>query len=69
MATRTLGGKARRAPSAGAFLQAPQTLSEEALAPLADDLPRGFQARRNGVVVEPLGGVQHDPGADDIPIR
>ena len=69
MATTRLGGKERWAPGAGALLQAPQTLSEEALAPLADHLARAIQAGCDLIVLESLGGVQHDLGADDVPIR
>lgn len=69
MATTRLGGKERRAPAAGAFLKTPQSFSEEALAPLADNLARCVQARGDGIVVEPRGGIQHDLGANDFSIR
>jgi hypothetical protein len=68
MATTRLGGKERWAPAAGSFLQTPQPFSEEALAPLANTLARRVQARGDGIVVETLGRVQHDFGANDISI-
>jgi len=52
-ATTTLGGKASRPPAARSLLQANEALLEEALAPLADDLPRRIEPKGNLVVAEP----------------
>lgn len=68
MATTTLGGKLGGTPAARLFLQAGEALFEEAFAPFADDLARGVQPRGDGVIVEALGGVENDLGADDISI-
>ena len=69
IATSTLGGKAGRTASPRALLEAGEALLEEALAPLADDLSGGVQPGGNLVVAEPFGGVEHDPGANDVPVR
>jgi hypothetical protein len=53
--TTTSGGKAGRPPASWFFVEAGQAVLEEALAPLADDLSRGIQAGRDGLVGERLG--------------
>ena len=64
------GGKRRAGrPLPGALLQARQALLEEALAPLADDLPWRVQACGDLVVAQSLCGIQHDLGSDDVTIR
>jgi len=42
---------------------------DEPLSPLADDLTREIQSPGDLVVLDPLGGKQHDLGPDDITIR
>ena len=63
------GGEAGRASGAGTILQAEQTQIEEPFAPPADDLSRDVQCRADGLVVESLGGEQHDLGSDHLIIR
>jgi len=46
----TLGGKARRSPAAGVFVEAGQAFGEEALSPLAHDLPRRVETSGNDVI-------------------
>src|SRR5260221_14287740 len=65
----TLGGKADRTSSSRLLLQAEEPLLMEALSPLADDLPRRIETRRDLVVTEPLGCEQDDLGTNDIAIR
>jgi hypothetical protein len=67
--TTTLGGKAGCPPASWFFLEAGQSLVEEAFAPLTDDLARGIQASRDHIVGEPLGCKEDQLGADDISIR
>ena len=67
--TTTLGGKAGWAPASRLFLEAGQSLGTEPLAPLADDLARGIQARCDDVIGETLGGERDDLRPDDRPIR
>jgi hypothetical protein len=50
------------------LLEAIQALLEEALPPLADDLPWRVQTRRDLIVPQALGCVEDDPGPDDISI-
>jgi hypothetical protein len=69
MATTTLGGKLRRAPASRFFLKAGEALLEEALAPLADDLSWSIEPCGDTVVVQTLGSVEDDLGADHITIR
>src|SRR5437870_3716581 len=57
------------APRAGAFVQARQSIREEALAPLAHDLTARIQASGDLVVVQALGGHQDHSGANDFEIR
>jgi len=68
-ATRMLGGKLRWAPDSRFFLETREAFLEEAFAPLADDLSRGIEPCGDGIVLEALGGIKHDFGSDDIPIR
>jgi len=68
-ATTVPGGKDARPALPWEFLQAAKALLEEALAPLAHDLAGGIEALGDLVVAQPLGGIQHDLGADHISIR
>lgn len=67
--TTTLEGRAGWAPAAGLFVQPGEAFKEESVPPLADDLARGIESRRDDVVSDALGGEQDDLGADDISIR
>jgi hypothetical protein len=64
-----LGGKASWSPASRSFLEAEKALLAETLTPLADNLPCGIEAGCDLVVIEAVGGVQGDLGADDIAIR
>src|SRR3972149_9158317 len=68
-ATTTPGGKAGWAPAAEPFFEPAQALIKEALPPLADNLARGIEPRRDLVVAQALGGVERDLGPDDVSIR
>jgi len=68
-ATTIPGGKDTRPALSWEFLQAAKALLEEALAPLAHDLAGSIEALSDLVVAQPLGGIQHDLGSDDITIR
>jgi hypothetical protein len=67
--TMTLGGKAGWAPASRLFIKPREALLKEAVAPLADNLPWGIQARRDDVIGEALGGQEHQFGPDDVSIR
>jgi hypothetical protein len=67
--TMTLGGKAGWSPAARLLLEAREALVKEAVAPLADNLPRRIQALRDDIVGEALGGQQDQLRADDVAIR
>lgn len=69
MATTMLGEKVGWAADARLFLQPREAFFEEEFTPLADDLARGIQACRDGVIVEVLGRVENGLGADDVEIR
>jgi hypothetical protein len=69
IAITTPGGKASRSAVSRLFLQAGQTLFEEALTPLADDLAGRVQTRRDLVVGQTVGGIQDNPGSHHITIR
>jgi hypothetical protein len=64
-----LGGKAGGPATPGLFVQPREALLEEALSPLRDDLAGYVQASCDLIVAQPLGGVEHNLGADDISIR
>ncbi len=64
-----LGGKARGASAPGFVLQTEKSGQGKALAPLADDLARGIEARGDEIVGETLGGQEDDLGPDDLTIR
>src|SRR5213594_4337050 len=68
-ATTIPGGKARRCATTGKLIETGQAGLEEALAPLADNLARGVQALRDTIIAQALGGIQHDPGAQNVTIR
>jgi hypothetical protein len=68
-ATTIPGGKDTRPPLPGKFLQAGDSLLEEALAPLTDDLARRIEALGDLVVAQSLRGIQHDLGPDYVTIR
>jgi hypothetical protein len=63
------GGKGPRASTPGAVCKPVKTLVEEALSPLAYDLPWEFEPPGNLVIADLLGCQQHDFGADDTAIR
>src|SRR6266542_6898637 len=65
----TSGGEGRGSSTAGAFLQAGQTLEVEAFAPLGDDLSAGVQPGGDLVVVQAVCGHEHDLGTDHVSIR
>ena len=67
--TTTPGGKAGCSPASQLLIEAGEALLEEALAPLADDLPWGIQPRGNDIVGQSLCGEQDELGANDISIR
>jgi len=67
--TTTSGGKNGRAPASWFRLQTGQSLLEESLAPLADDLARDRKAGRNLVIALALSGQQNHLGAEDGIIR
>ncbi len=69
MATITLGGKAGWTPAPWLLLEAGQTLLEEPLAPLADDLPRQVEARTNLVVRQSIGRIEDDLRSNYVSIR
>lgn len=69
MATMTLGGKAGWTPAPWLLLEAGQTLLEEPLAPLADDLPRHVEACSNLVVRQSIGRVEDDLCTNYVSIR
>jgi hypothetical protein len=68
-ATTVPGGKDTRPALPREFFQAADTLFKEALTPLAHDLAGSIEALSDLVVAQPLGGIQHDLGADHISIR
>jgi hypothetical protein len=67
--TTTLGGKAGRAPASRLLLKALESPLEEALPPLADDLPRSVEARCDFVISEALCSQEHDLGSNHFSIR
>jgi hypothetical protein len=67
--TTTLGGKAGWAPASRLFIKARKALLKETVAPLADNLPWGIQARRDDVIGQALGGQEDQLGPDDVSIR
>jgi hypothetical protein len=69
MATTNSGGKNRAPARTIPLLKAVQTLIEEALPPLADDLPAGVEAVGDLVVPQPLRCEKDYVGSKDISIR
>jgi hypothetical protein len=69
MSTTTLGGKAGWTPASRLLIQTGQSVSEEAVAPLADDLARRIEPGRDDIIPEAFGCQQHDLGANDVTIR
>jgi len=67
--TTTVGGKAGWAPASRLLIEARKTFVKEPVAPLADNLPRGIQARRDDVIGQALGGQEDELGPDDVSIR
>jgi hypothetical protein len=67
--TFTEGGKGRGPARARPILQSGQTFLVKALAPLADRLGAGVQSSSDLLVGVSLGGQQHDPGANHLPVR
>jgi len=63
------GGKSGWPPASRLLIEAGEALVEEAVAPLADNLSRGIQARRDDIVGKPSGCQQDEPRADDVAIR
>jgi hypothetical protein len=45
-----------------------QPVSEETVAPLADDLARRIEPGRDDIIPEAFGRQQHDLGANDVTI-
>src|SRR5207237_6148479 len=68
ISTVSSGGKDPRATRAGSLFEARQSLLEEALAPLADHLAPGVQARGDLVIVHAIGCHQDHLGPDDLEI-
>jgi hypothetical protein len=64
-----LGGKAGWLPASRSLFETREALLEESLAPFADDLPGGVEARGDLVVVQTIGGIQGDLCTYDIAIR
>ena len=62
-------GKGRGPPSPWQVAQPGQALVEEPLAPLGDHLAGSVQPGGDLVVAQAVGGVQHDPGPHDVPVR
>lgn len=69
ISTTSSGGKDRRSAHPGTLLKPGESLLEEPLAPLRDDLPPGVQAGGDLVIVEASGGKKHDLGPHYVPIR
>jgi len=69
IATTTLEGKAGCPPAAWLFVKPREAVSEEAVSPLADDLPWRIEACGDLIVAQAGRGEQHDLGADDIAVR
>ena len=69
ISTTTLGGKAGWAPAARLLIEAGEALVEEAVAPLADNLSWGIQARRDDIVGQASRCQQDELRSDDVPIR
>jgi hypothetical protein len=65
----TRGGKSRGSTSAGTILKSREALLEEALAPLAHDGTWHVETLSDLLVLETLGGEQHDLGTHHVPIR
>jgi len=68
-ATTSSGGKNPAPASPIALLESLQAFLEEALAPLADDLAMGVQARGDLVVAKTSGSKEHQAGSEDLAIR
>ena len=68
-ATTTSGGKFPRAARPGFVAEAGQTAFEKPLSPLADDLTGGVEALADRLVGQAIGGVEDDPGAQNVYIR
>jgi hypothetical protein len=69
MATTTLGGKAGRPPAAWLLIKPREAVSEEAMAPFADDLPWGIESCRDLVVEQSSRSEEDNLGPNDISIR
>jgi hypothetical protein len=67
--TTTLGGKAGRAPASWLLLEALESPFEEALPPLADDLPRCIETRCDLVIAEALCRQEDDLCPNHFSIR
>lgn len=66
---RTCGGKSRRSAAPGPVLEAGETLLEEPLAPLRNDIATATQPGGDLVVAHPIGSHQHHLGPRHLPIR
>jgi hypothetical protein len=64
-----LGGKPRRSAVARSIVEPLEALLEKAFPPLTDDLGRGIEPSRDILVLEALGSIQNDLGANDFSIR
>src|SRR6187431_77747 len=69
ISTVSSGGKSPGTSRAGSFVEARQSILEEALAPLADHLAARIEPSRNLVVVHAFGRHQDHLGANDFEIR
>ena len=67
--TMRLGGKAGFTPAAGLGFKARHAGKRKSLPPLADDLTRRIQARRDDVIGQSFIREKNDFGADHIAIR
>jgi hypothetical protein len=66
ISTMTLGGKARRSPAARSFFEPGQALKVETSTPLANDLTRRIEPRRDCVIGHSLACQQNNLGSDNI---
>ena len=65
----TTSGKSERVARRGEFLEASEAVFGESFPPLAHDLARRIEPRRDRVVGHAFGGIEHDSGADHVSIR
>jgi hypothetical protein len=68
-ATITSGGKDRGSTSPGTLFEAGQAIFEEPFSPLRHNLSTGVEASCDLVIVQTLGGHEHDLGSHYLSIR